>query len=190
MDGLVRRGTTACVRSSGDLRSNLVSAAADQPLIGRDQRHVRADPDPAVAAEHIHVEMKMTRGAVRMVEIVRDHADLVCFRDLAAVEQAAGIHGRRVHMHVTETDMLAARVDLQRRRLLLRRTDPHAIADGDDRLLFGIAAIAAIFRRTRTWPDVLALMAETARALADAETARLAEIVAPWIGAAGRSGLV
>jgi hypothetical protein len=36
-------------------------------LIGRDRRDVRVDPEPAVAPEHLHIEMEVTRGAVRMV---------------------------------------------------------------------------------------------------------------------------
>ena len=45
-------------------RFDLGAAAADQPLIGRDQRHVRIDPDPADPGEHLNVEMKVVRGAV------------------------------------------------------------------------------------------------------------------------------
>src|SRR5215813_10599174 len=60
-----------------DLRAELAAAAMDQPLIGGNQGDVGIDPDPAVAREHLDVEMQMPAGAVGMVEIVRDHADLL-----------------------------------------------------------------------------------------------------------------
>src|SRR5581483_10189864 len=102
-----------------------------------------------------------------------------------------GIHRRRIHVHVAETDVLGAGVDLQRRGLLLGRADHDAVAHGDDRLLPGIAPAGAIVLcRTGARPDVLALMAETAGALTDAETARLAEIVAPGISAGRQVRLV
>ena len=87
--------------------------------------------------------------------------------------------------------MFGAAVDLQRRRLLFRRADHDAVADGDDRLLPGIAAIVA-FAGRRAFPgaDILALMAKAAGALSDAETAGLAKIILPGIAgiAAGRLG--
>ena len=179
-------------RRRGGLGADLAAAAADQALIGRDQGGVGIDPEPAVAREHLHVEMQVARGAVGMVEIVRDHADLLALGDAAAVEHAVGIHAGRVHVHVAEADVLVAGVDLQRRRLLLRRTDHDAVADGDDRLLLGIAALGALAACVGhgAGADVLALMAETAGALADLETARFAEIVLPGIAAAGCVGPV
>src|SRR5215211_1416826 len=90
----------------------LVSLAADQPLIGRNQRGVGIDPDPAVAREHLHVEVQMAGSAVGAVEIVGDHADLFALGDAAAVEQAVRIHGGRVHVHVAEADVLGSGVDL------------------------------------------------------------------------------
>ena len=61
-----------------------------------------------------------------------------------------------------------------------------AVADGDDRLLLGIAALGAfaVCSGHGAGPDILALMAETAGALSDLETARLAKIVLPGITAA------
>src|SRR5882724_1070485 len=169
----------------GGPRPDLAAVAADQPLIGRDQRGVGVDPEPAVAREHLHVEMQMTAGAVGMVEVVRDHADLFSLKDAAAVENAVGIQRGRVHVHVAKADVLVAGVDLQRGRLLLGGTDHYAVADGDDRLLLGIAAAGAfaVLRRTAAWPDILSLMTETGGALADFKTARLAKIVLPGIEA-------
>ena len=88
--------------------------------------------------------MQMTRGAVGMIEVVRDHADLFAFLDMAAVEQAVGIHGGRIHVHIAKADVLVAGVDLQRRRLLLRRTDHDAIAHRDDRPMSGVAMFLAV----------------------------------------------
>ena len=72
----------------------------------------------------------------------------------------------------------------------LRRTDHDAVADRDDRLLLWIAGISALaaLHRARAGADVLALMAETGGALADLETARLAEIVLPGISAVALVG--
>src|SRR5215470_13549670 len=134
--------------------------------------------------------MQMAAGAVRPIEIIRDHADRFAFDDPAAVEQAVGIHRRGVHVHVAEADVLGAGVDLQRRRLLLGRADDDRVADGDDGLAFVVATIQALFGGAGAWPDVLPLMAEAADALADIEAAVLTEIVAPGIGAAYELGLV
>src|SRR4029077_20095446 len=165
--------------------SDLAAAAAGQALIGRDQGGVGIDPDPTVARVNLHIEVQMARGAVGMVEVVRDHADLFAFVDVAAIEDAVGIHGGRVHVHVAKTDVLVAGVDLQRRRLLFQGTDQDAIANGDNGLLPGIATAGAfaVLRRTRAGPDILSLMTETGGALTDFETPRLAKIVHPGIAA-------
>ncbi len=119
-----------------------------------------------------------------MVEIVRDHADLFALGDATPVEHAVGIHAGRVHVHVAEADVLVAGVDLQRRRLLLRRADHDAVADGDDALLLGIAVFGpSPLRRTGAGADILALVAKAAGALSDFETAGFAEIVPPRIAA-------
>jgi hypothetical protein len=47
----------------------------------RDQRHVGTDPDPAVAREHLHVEVQMAAGAIGTVEIVGNDADFLAFRE-------------------------------------------------------------------------------------------------------------
>src|SRR5689334_6948275 len=134
--------------------------------------------------------MHMAAGAVGTVEIVGNHADRFALVDAAAIEQAVGIHRRRVHVHVAETDVLGARVDLQRRRLLLGRADDDGVAHGDDRLPLVVTNLRALFGLAGTWPDVLALMAETAGALADIETAGFTEIVAPGIDAGHQARLV
>src|SRR3954451_1309259 len=171
------------LRRTRDLRTNFAAAGADQALIGRDQRGVRTDPDPAVAGEHLHVEMQVHRGAGGMVEIIRDHADLLALRYDAAIEQAIGVQRLRVHMHVAETDVLGPAVDLQRHGLVLGSAYDPRIAHGDDGALLGITGLAAFTRRwALSRADVLALMAITAAALPDLETAGFAEIVAPGIG--------
>ena len=94
-------------------------------------------------------------------------------------------------MHVAEADVLALCIDLQRRCLLLRRTDDDAVTDRDDRLQLGIAGVGdLLLRGAGAGTDVLALMAITAGALPDAEAARLAEIVPPRILAGGLVRLV
>ena len=40
-----------------------LAAAADQPLIGGDQRHVGIDEHPAVTGRHLHVEVQVIAGA-------------------------------------------------------------------------------------------------------------------------------
>ena len=73
-------------------------------------------------------------------------------------------------------------VDLQRRCLLFRRADHDAVAGGDDRLLLGVAVLAAVVvRRARRGAYVLPLVAKTAGALPDLKAARFAEIVLPGI---------
>src|SRR4051795_8226571 len=134
---------------AGDLRADLAAAGADQALIGGDQRDVRTDPDPAVAGEHLHVEMQVHRGAGGMVEIIRDHADLLALRYDAAVEQAVGVQRLRVHMHVAETDVLGPAVDLQRHGLVLGSAYDPRIAHGDDGALLGITGWPAV---TGRWP--------------------------------------
>src|SRR5437899_2809978 len=88
-------------------------------------------------------------------------------------------------MHVAEANVFVAVVDLQRRRLLLRRTDHDAVADGDNSLLFGVAAFGAFaLGQTRSRVDVLSLMAKAAGALPDPKAAGFAEIILPRIVAA------
>src|SRR6266567_8486307 len=161
----------------------------NQTLIGRDQGDVGVDPQPAVAREHLDIEMKMARGAVGMIQIIRNDTDFFAFADMASVQNAVGIHAPRIHMHVAKADMFVARVDLQRCCLLLRRADQYAIADGNDRLVVGIAAVGALVTRRTCRAHVLPLMAETARALSHAKTAGLAKIILPWIGGISTSRL-
>ena len=107
-----------------------------------------------------------------MVEIVRDHADLLAFGDDAAVEHAVGVQRLRIHVHVTEADVLGAAVDLKRRSLVLGGTDHHGVAHGDDAALLGIAGFAAVTGRGAvSGADVLALVAIAAAALPDFEAA-------------------
>src|SRR6476646_5394029 len=85
-------------------------------------------------------------------------------------------------MHVAKTYVLVPGVDLQRRRLLLRRADHRAVADGQDRPLARLAAIGAFAaRRTRCGPDILPLMAKTAGTLPHAKTAGFAKRILPGI---------
>src|SRR3981189_3386353 len=114
--------------------ADLAAASVDQTLIGRDQGDVGIDPEPAVAREHLHIEMKMARGAVGMIEIIRDHTEFFAFLNMASTQNAVGIHVPWIHMHIAKADMFGAGLDLQRRRLLLRRADHNAIADSNNRL--------------------------------------------------------
>src|ERR1700722_9302921 len=123
--------------------------------------------------------MQMAGGAVGVVEIVRYQADFLALPDMTPVENAVGIHARRVHVHIAKADMFVAGIDLQRRRLLFQRADQHAVADRDDALLIGLAF--GVVKRTRRGPDILTLMAEAAGALSDAKTAGFAKIVLPGI---------
>src|SRR5882724_2767531 len=132
--------------------------------------------------------MQMAAGAVRMVQIVGDHADSLAFRDVAAVQDPVGVHRGRIHVHVAEADVFGARVDLQRGGLLPCWAYHHAVADGGDGLPVRLAAVGAFaVRRTCRGPNILALMAKSAGALSDAETARFAKIILPRVivGAAG-----
>src|SRR5262249_53430244 len=95
----------------------------------------------------------------------------------------------RVHVHVAEADVLGARVDLQRRCLLLLRADDSAVAHREDRLLAWIAP-AFDANGAGAGTDVLALMAVAVAALPDAEAARFAEIVTPRVAAPRRIGFV
>ena len=115
-----------------------------------------------------------------MVQIIRNHTDFFAFADLASVQNAIGIHVFRIHMHIAKADMLVARVDLQRRRLLPLRADQDAIADGDNGVLVGIAALGTFVAWRTRWADILPLMAKTAGALSHAKTAGFAKIVLPW----------
>src|SRR6195256_2165987 len=161
----------------------------NQTLIGRDQGDVGIDPKPAVAREHLHIEMKMARGAVGMIQIIGNDTEFFAFADVASVQNAVGIHGSRIHMHVAKADMFVARVDLQRRCLLLRRADQYAIADGNNRLVVGIAAVGALVTRRTCRAHVLPLMAETAGALSHAKTAGFAKIILPGIAGFAASRL-
>src|ERR1700761_2372745 len=128
--------------------------------------------------------MQMARGAVGVIEVVGDHADLLAFGDPASAQQSVGIHRGRRHVHVAKADVFGRGIDLQHRRLLLRRTDHDAIANREHRLLLGIAMVLGAGRGAGAGAYVLALMAEAAGALTDLKAAGLAKIVAP--GIAGR----
>ena len=60
-------------------RLHRLAAAADQPLVGRDQRHVRIDEDPAVARRHLHVEMQVIGRAALAAAVIADRADHFAF---------------------------------------------------------------------------------------------------------------
>jgi hypothetical protein len=87
--------------------------------------------------------------------------------------------------------MLVLGIDLQRCRLLAQRADHDAIADRDDRPLFGIAAVGSFVNsRTRRRTNILALMAKSAGALSDAKTSSFAERIPPWIAGIATNRLV
>src|SRR5258708_22017866 len=134
--------------------------------------------------------MKMAAGAVGMVQIIRNHTEFFAFVDVASVQNAVGIHAPRIHVHKAKADMFVARVDLQRCRLLLRRADQYAIADRDNRLPIGIAALRTFVTWQTGRADILALMAETAGALSHTETAGFAKIIPPRIPSVSASQLV
>ena len=77
--------------SNRRIGADLAAAGTDQAFIGCDQGGVGVDPDPAVAREHLDVEMQVVRSAVRKIEIVGDHANLFALGDAAAGEIAVGI---------------------------------------------------------------------------------------------------
>src|ERR1700722_17465798 len=183
--GMARRGCR------GHFWPDLAPASVDQALIGRDQRDVGIDPQPAVARENLDVEMKMARGAIGVVEIVRYHADFFSLFDTASVQDTVGVHARGVHVHVAKAHVFVGGVDLQGCRLLFQRADQHAVAHGDDGLLVGIAAIGA-FAMRRTWrrTDILSLMPKTAGALSDTKTAGFAKIILPWIAGVSANRLI
>src|SRR5882757_9576956 len=134
--------------------------------------------------------MKMARGAVGTIQIIGNDTEFFAFPDIASVQNAVGIHAPRIHVHIAKADMFVARVDLQRRCLLLRRADQYAIADGNNRLVVvGIAAVGALVTRRTCRAHVLPLMAETAGALSHAKTAGFAKIILPWIAGISASRL-
>src|SRR5262249_24843535 len=67
------------------------------------------------------------------------------------------------------------------------RAQHDAIARGNDVVLIGLAAIGALDALCAgAWPDVLALMAKAARAVAHIERTMLAKVVAPGVGVIDR----
>src|SRR5260370_16945863 len=161
----------------------------NEMVIGRDEGEVGIDRKPVVAREHLDIEMKMGGGAVGTIQIIRNDADFFAFADVASVQNAVGIHAPWIHMHIAKADMFVARVDLQRRRLLLRRADQYAIADGNNRLVVGIAAVGALVTPRTCRAHILPLMSETARTPSHAQTAGLAKIILPWIAGISASRL-
>src|SRR6266851_4703836 len=175
----------------GDLGPDLAPASADQTLIGRDQRDVGIDPEPALAREYLDIEMQMAAGAVGAVQVIRNHTDFLAFLDMTSVHNAVGVQARGVHMHIAKAYMFVAGVDLQRRRLRFRRADHDTVADGSDRLPVGLAAIGAfVMWRTRRGPDILPLMPKTAGALSHPKTARFAKVILPGIAGISANRLV
>ena len=97
----------------------------------------------------------------------------------------------RIHVHVAHAQMRIGGVDEQIDRLLLARAHDHAVMRRHDFVLVGLAAVGAlIHQRAIAWPDVLALMAFAAGALADEIAAMLAEIIAPWVRVVAPARLV
>src|ERR1700728_4833345 len=182
----VLRQSVGHVGGSHTVRSDFAPASVDQTLVGGDERDIGIDPQPSVAREHLNVEVQVTRGAIGAVEIIGNNADFFAFLDMAAVQNAVGVHRRRVHVHVAEAYVFVAGVDLKRCRLLLRLADQDGAAGRNHRSLFGVAMLrSVVVRRTGSGPHVLTLMAESTRALGDAETARFTDTLPP--GIAGRT---
>src|SRR5262245_48060536 len=89
-------------------------------------------------------------------------------------------------MQIAEADVLGRRVDEQVDRLLPERAVDHAVAHRDQIFIVN-AALGTRRGPTASRPNVLALMADAGRALADRKSTPLAKIVAPRIAVAGRS---
>src|SRR5690606_37520375 len=156
----------------------LDAARTDQALIGCDQRDIRIDEDEAVAGRHLDVEMQVIAGAgLRLAEIA-DLADDLALVNAAAAVQAVGVHLVRVHVQIAEADVLAGGVDDQKHRLAPGLAHDDAAARRHD-IAVVRAAVGARRLRAPQWPQVLTLMAPSARALGHQEAAALAEIVAP-----------
>src|SRR3977135_1857614 len=57
-------------RRRNDVGPDLAPTSADKALIGRGQRHVGIDPEPALAREHLHIEVQMAARAVGVVQVI------------------------------------------------------------------------------------------------------------------------
>src|SRR5262245_66585944 len=130
------------------------------------------------------------RGSLAPKEVA-DLAD-----DLALMHEVAAHYAVRVelfgqHVQVAEADALIRRVDHDVECLLCWCAQHRPVAHRDDVVLIRLAAVSALNALlARRWTDVLPLVAETTRALADIEVAMLAEIVAPGVGVVVGGGFV
>src|SRR5262245_25762671 len=171
-------------RRGGDiLFSDFLAAAADQPLIRRHQRHVGIDEDPAVFRGHLQVEVKVVGGGTLAPKEVADLADHLALVHGATAHQAVGVELLGQHVQVAEAQPLVGRVDHEVKRLLGGRAQHRSVAHRDHVVQIGLAAVRsldALLAEGRA--DVLPLMTEPARTLADIEVARLAEVISPRIG--------
>src|SRR5262249_16938566 len=109
--------------------------------------------------------------------------DDLAFAHQAAAHHAIGVDPLGRHVQIAHADVFARRVHHEVERFLPVAAQHGAAAGGDDVVQIGLAArgpMDALLPGGRA--DVLPLVTETARALADIEVAGLAEIVAPGIG--------
>ena len=105
----------------GRVLPDLLTAAADQPLIGGDQRHVGIDEHPAVFGRHLRVEMQVVGRPALALEVVTDLADHLALAHQAAADQAVGVELPGQHVQVAEADALVRRIGHEVERLLAGR---------------------------------------------------------------------
>src|SRR6516225_9733413 len=162
---------------------DFLATAADQPLIRGHQRHVGVDEDPAVFRRHLQVEVKVVGGGALAPGEVADLADHLALVHEATAHHAVGVELLGQHVQVAEAQALVGRVDHDVKRLLGGGAQHGSIAHGDHVVQIRLAALRpldALPAEGRA--DVLPLMTEPSRTLADIEVAGLAEIIPPRIG--------
>src|SRR5262245_55801765 len=169
----------------------LPAPGLDQPLVGCDQRHVGVDEHPAVFGRHLDVEMEMIGGGTLAPEEVADLADDLALAHQAAAHHAVGVELPRQHVQVAKADALVGGVGDDIERFLVGSAQHGSVAHRHHLVQIGLAAVRSGHTLlAEGGADVLPLVSETGRALADVEVAGLAEIVAPGIGIVLRSRLV
>src|SRR5438067_2535066 len=135
--------------------------------------------------------MQMIGRTAFAPEEVADLAD-----DLALPHQAAAHHSVRIellrkHMQVTEPDALVGPVGHDEKGLLALRAQHRSVAHGNHVMQIGLASVCPFDALlTGRGTDILALVAETSRALADIEVAGLAKVTPPGIGIVVGGGFI
>jgi hypothetical protein len=147
-DHSIQRGGQGCRRPadrSGRIENipDNLATAADQPLVGGDQRHIGTDENPTVPAHHLRVEMQMIGGAAGAAAVIPHGADHLALADVTAADHAGTVQSVRVHVQVAEADMLARRLDDEIERLVARRPHQNTVAHRDHLVLVGLAAVGA-----------------------------------------------